>query len=62
MAPVFLIGKDSEEKWVIIDYCKLNKWVVCNNRPLPNICTQLEKLIGKQIFTKFDTQWGYKKH
>ncbi len=28
-APVFFIGKkDSDEKRIIMDYCKLNKWTV----------------------------------
>ena len=54
-APVFLIGKkDSDERCVVMDYLRLNKWVMQDNGPLPNICTQLEKLTGKQLFTKFD--------
>ena len=62
-APVFLIGKkDSEEKRVVMDYRRLNEWVVRDNGPLPNIRTQLEKLTGKQLFTKFDIRWGYKNH
>jgi len=62
-APVFFIGKkDSNEKRVVMDYWKLNEWVVQDNGPLPNIWTQLEKLTGKQIFTKFDIWWGYKNH
>jgi hypothetical protein len=62
-APVFLIGKkDSEEKRVVMDYHRLNEWVVRDNGPLPNIHTQLEKLTGKQLFTKFDIRWGYKNH
>jgi hypothetical protein len=36
--------------------------VVCDNGPLPNIQTQLEKLTGKKIFTKFNIHWGYKNH
>jgi hypothetical protein len=61
--PIFLIGKkDSDEKRVVMDYCKLNEWVVWDNGPLPNICTQLEKLTRKKIFTKFDIHWGYKNH
>ena len=61
--PVFLIGKkDSDEKRVVMDYCKLNEWVVRDNGPLPNIRTQLEKLTGKQIFSKFDIRWGYKNY
>ena len=62
-APVFLIGKkDSNEKWVVMDYRKLNEWVVHDNRLLPNICTQLEKLTRKQIFSEFNICWGYKNH
>jgi hypothetical protein len=45
-----------------MDYCHLNEWVVHDNGPLPNIRTQLEKLTGKQLFTKFDIRWGYKNH
>jgi len=60
---LFFIGKkDSEEKQVVMDYRHLNKWVVCDNGPLPNIRTQLEKLTGKQLFMKFNIRWGYKNH
>ena len=45
-----------------MDYRRLNEWVVRDNGPLPNIRTQLEKLTGKQLFTKFDIRWGYKNH
>jgi hypothetical protein len=62
-APVFFIGKkDSKEKQIIMDYWKLNEWVVQDNGPLPNIQTQLEKLTGKKVFIKFDICWGYKNH
>ncbi len=54
-APVFLISKkDSNEHRVVIDYHKLNEWVVRDNEPLLNIRTQLEKLTEKQLFMKFD--------
>ena len=37
-ASVFLIGKkDSDEHQVIMDYRKLNEWVIRDNGPLPNI-------------------------
>ena len=62
-ALVFLIGKkDLDKKRAVIDYWKLNKWVVWDNGLLPNIRTQLEKLTSKWIFTKFDIRWGYKNH
>jgi len=62
-APVFFIGKkDSDEKCIIMDYRKLNEWTIRDNGPLPNIRTQLEKLQGKEIFSKMDIHWGYKNH
>jgi hypothetical protein len=62
-ALVFFIGKkDSDEKRIIMDYRKLNKWTIRDNGPLPNIRTQLEKLQGKEIFSKMDIHWGYKNH
>lgn len=62
-APVFFIGKkDSDEKRIIMDYRKLNDWTIRDNGPLPNIRTQLEKLQGKELFSKMDIRWGYKNH
>jgi hypothetical protein len=53
--PVFFIGKkDLVEKHIIMDYQRLNEWMVRDNGPLPNIKTQLEKLQGKEIFSKMD--------
>ncbi len=63
MAPVFFIGKkDSDKKRIIMDYRKLNEWTIRDNGPLSNIRTQLEKLQGKEIFSKMDICWGYKNH
>ena len=45
-----------------MDYQKLNKWMIQDNGPLLNIQMQLEKLQGKEIFTKMDIRWGYKNH
>jgi len=37
-APVFFIGKkDLDEKRIIMDYRRLNKWTIRDNGPLPNI-------------------------
>lgn len=61
MAPVFFIRKkDLNKLQLVIDYCKLNKWVVCDNNLLPNIRTALENLKDGQLFSKFDIRWGYK--
>jgi hypothetical protein len=58
--PVYFIRKkDSQEKQIIMDYQHLNKWTVCNNNPLPNITTAMERLHGKMLFSKFDICMGY---
>jgi hypothetical protein len=58
--PVYFINKkDSSEKRIIMDYRQLNKHTVCNNNPLPNIQSALERLHGKLLFSKFDICWGY---
>ena len=59
-SPVYFINKkDSEEKRIIIDYRKINKWTVRNNNPLPNIREALENFRGKGLFSKFDIRWRY---
>jgi hypothetical protein len=41
-APVYFIGKkDSQEKWIIMDYRRLNEWTIHDNNPLPNITTAI---------------------
>ena len=58
--PVYFINKkDSEEKCIIMDYRKVNKWTVRDNNPLPNIQEALENLRNKTLFSKFNIQWGY---
>ena len=59
-SPVYFINKkDSEEKRIIMDYRKVNKWTVRDNNPLPNIQEALENLRNKTLFSKFDIRWGY---
>ena len=59
-SPVYFINKkDSEEKRIIMDYRKINKWTVRDNNPLPNIWEALENFRGKGLFSKFDIRWGY---
>ena len=59
-SPVYFINKkDSEEKQIIMDYRKVNKWTICDNNPLPNIREALENLRNKTLFSKFDIHWGY---
>ena len=59
--PVFFVSKkDSDELRLVMDYRELNKWVVRDNNPLPNIRTALENLKDGELFSKFDIRWGYK--
>ena len=55
----FINKKDSEEKCIIMDYRKVNKWTIHDNNPLPNIQEALENLWNKTHFFKFDIRWGY---
>ena len=59
-SPVYFINKkDSKEKRIIMDYREVNKWMVHDNNPLPNIREALKNLRNKTLFSKFDIQWGY---
>jgi Reverse transcriptase (RNA-dependent DNA polymerase) len=42
-----------------MDYRRLNKWMIRDNNPLPNITTAMERLHGKMLFSKFDIHMGY---
>ena len=55
----FINKKDLEEKCIIMDYRKVNKWTVWDNNPLPNIREALKNLRNKTLFSKFDIWWGY---
>ena len=59
-SPVYFINKKVlEEKCIIMDYHKVNKWTVQDNNPLPNIREALKNLRNKTLFSKFDIRWGY---
>jgi hypothetical protein len=42
-----------------MDYRELNKWMQQDNNPLLNIKIILENL-HRELFSKFNLQWGYK--
>src|ERR1700748_1746158 len=59
-SPVFFINKkDSKEKRLVIDYRRLNEVMKRDNGPLPRMDTLLQRLEGKELFSKFDIRWGY---
>ena len=56
---VFFVGKKDGGKYMVIDYCKLNKQTVKNNYPLPLITDLVDSMDNKRVFTKMDLQWEY---
>jgi len=59
-SPVFFINKkDSAEKRLVVDYWRLNEWTKRDNGPLPRIDTILQRMEGKELFSKFNIRWGY---
>ena len=57
-SPFFFRKKKDRKLRSIMDYQVLNSWTI-DTYPLPLINTILEHLQGKNLFTKFDIQWGY---
>jgi hypothetical protein len=49
----------TKEKRLVINYKKLNAWMVKDNGPLPRIDVILQQIEGKAIFLKFNIRWGY---
>jgi len=58
-SPVFFVGKKDRGKYMVMDYCKLNRQTVKNNYPLPLITELVDNMGSKQVFTKMDLRWGY---
>ena len=57
--PVFFVGKKDRGKWMVMDYCKLNRQTMKNNYPLPLITGLVDNMESKRVFTKMDLRWGY---
>jgi len=56
---VFFIDKKNRGKYIVMDYCRLNKQIVKNNYLLPLITDLIDSMGNKRVFTKIDLQWGY---
>ena len=55
----FFVKKKDGKFQPVQDYQMLNNYTVRNTYPLPLIKELINRLVGKQWFTKFDIQWGY---
>jgi hypothetical protein len=60
ISPTFFIPKkDKGEYHLVMDYCKLNNITEKDHYLMPNVQLELDKLKGKELFTKFDVRAGY---
>jgi hypothetical protein len=50
----YILKKDKGEYHLVVDYHKLNDITIKDHYPMLNIQTELDKLKGKHLFTKFD--------
>jgi hypothetical protein len=55
----YILKKDKGEYCLVADYRKLNDITIKDHYPMPNVQTELDKLKGKHLFTKFDVRVGY---
>jgi hypothetical protein len=55
----YILKKDKGEYRLVVDYHKLNDITIKDHYPMPNVQTELDKLKGKHLFTKFDVRAGY---
>ena len=53
-SPVFFIDKKDGEKYMVMDYIRLNKQTVKNNYSLPLITDLVDSMGNKRVFTKMD--------
>ena len=58
-SPFFFRAKKNGKLRPIMDYRVLNSLTVQDTYPLPLINSILDSLQGKELFTKFNIQWGY---
>jgi len=53
-SPVLFVKKKDSEKYMVMDYCRLNKQTVKNNYLLPLITDLVNSMKNKKLFTKMD--------
>ena len=58
-APIHVVPKRSGELRIVTDYRLLNKTVIDEKFPLPNLHEVLQKVGGKKFYSKFDLKQGY---
>jgi hypothetical protein len=58
-SPIVLVQKKDGMWWLCIDYRALNKIIVKNQYPIPQIDDLLDQLKGAKFFNKIDLKSGY---
>jgi Reverse transcriptase (RNA-dependent DNA polymerase) len=58
-SPFFFIKKKDGTLQPVQDYREINKWMIWDVYPIPQITHILEQLQGKMLFTVLDIRWGY---
>ncbi|KAL4386916.1 hypothetical protein GQ457_09G017910 [Hibiscus cannabinus] len=57
--PVLFVKKKDESLGMCVDYRQLNKMMVKNKYPLPQIDDLFDRLRGASVFSKIDLRFGY---
>jgi hypothetical protein len=58
-ARILFVEKKYSSKRLVVDYHSLNKVIIKNKYPLPNINDLFDQLKGAKVFSKIDLQSGY---
>jgi hypothetical protein len=58
-SPVLFVEKKDKRKRLCVDYRALNQVTIKNKYPLPRIEVLFEQLMGAQVFSKIDLNFGY---
>ena len=58
-APILFVKKNDGSLRMCIDYSQLNKVIIKNNYPLPQIDNLFDQLQGTGYFSKIDLRSGY---
>jgi hypothetical protein len=58
-APVLFVKKKDGSLRLCVDYCGLNKLIIKNKYPLPQVDDLFDHLYGSKIFSKIDLKSGY---
>ncbi len=59
LSPIVLVNKPSGEKRICLDYRKVNKQLMADIHPLPNLEELVERVAGNQFYATLDLKAAY---